>query len=108
MTAQLDLDFNAGHEDIIRRTDDLVAALRGRGWVTARELRSVGFTDRELRDIVEHDSTGQILSYPGSPGYRLFDEATLDEIARARTLRSQARAMLNRFLRYQRRGHSRL
>jgi len=109
MIAQPELDFTARQADkaadLEARASDLIATLRGRGWVTARDLRAEGFTDRELRDIVEHDESGGILSFPGSPGYRLFDEATIPEIERSASLKNQARGMLRRFVRYQRRLH---
>lgn len=91
--------------DLVAAKAALIEALSGRGWVTARQLRVQGFDDRLLRAIVEDDADGQILSYPGSPGYRLFDEATLPEIEKAEALRSQAKGMLRRFVRYQRRRH---
>ena len=103
------LDFSAkaaaSEQTLDARLDDLVRALRGAGWQTAKQLRELGFSDRELRDLVEHDERGQILSFPGSPGYKLFDEATLEEIERSQALKSQARGMLRRFIRYQRRRH---
>lgn len=112
MINQNEFDFSsqkaAKAADLESRASDLVAALSGRGWVTSKELHTVGFTDRELRDIVEHDETGSILSFPGSPGYRLFDEATLPEIERSIALKNQARGMLRRFVRYQRRRHGQI
>jgi len=92
--------------DIEERLADLKAALQGRGWLTAKQLRLRGFDERELRDIVEFDATGAVLSFPGSPGYKLFDEATLPEIERAIALKNQARGMLRRWVRYQRRRHA--
>ena len=87
------------------RLATLRATLRGQGWLTARQLADLGYSDRELRQLVEHDATGDILSYPGSPGYKLFTDASVEEIARTQSLRSQGRAMLSRYLRYQRRLH---
>jgi hypothetical protein len=86
----------------------LVEVLSGRGWMTARELREMGFNDRVLRLIVEADEDGEILSYPGSPGYRLFDEAPFAELDGVKALKSQGRAMLRRFVRYERRRHGRI
>ncbi len=98
--------FSSTAADQAARLGELLRTLRGRDWITAKELKVHGFSDRELRDLVEH-SEGQILSFPGSPGYKLFDEATLEEIASSGSLRNQARAMLRRWLRYQRRLHRR-
>lgn len=107
MTAQLDLDFTK-RQELDARLGELIRALRGRGWLTAAQLRDQGFTDRELRDLVEHDEAGQVLSFPGSPGYKLFDESPIPEIERSIALKNQARRMLRRFIRYQRRRHGRL
>ena len=87
------------------RLRELVSVLRGRGWVSSRELEARGFADRELRELVEHDEAAEVLSYPGSPGYRLFAEASLAEIERTSSLRSQARRMLRRWVRYHNRLH---
>ncbi len=95
-----------GGRDLGELHAELVALLRGRGWVGSGDLAAAGYSDRLLREIVEQDGAGQILSYPGSRGYRLFDEASLAEIERADSLRSQSRRMLARWLRYQRRRHS--
>lgn len=112
MIAQPELDFTAPAPDpravaAAERLPDLVAALRGRGWLTRTQLEQLGFDDRQLREIVEHDQAGEILSFPGSPGYRLFTEATLEEIARADALKTQGDKMRRRWLRYQRRLHRR-
>jgi hypothetical protein len=108
MTQQLDLEFDARKQELDTRLQDLINALRGNGWQTAAQLRSRGFTDRELRELVEHDERGEVLSFPGSPGYKRFDEATIPEIERAIALKNQARRMLVRHIRYQRRRHGRL
>lgn len=107
MTAQLDLDFEKAAEREAR-LNELINELRGNGWMTAAQLRKVGFTDRELRELVEHDEQGQVLSFPGSPGYKLFDESPIPEIERSVALKNQARRMLRRFVRYQRRRHGRI
>ena len=86
----------------------LVALLRGRRWVRARELARHGFPDRMLRLIVEHDTRAEILSYPGSPGYCLYEEATLQEIQAAEAMRRQIRKMTARYTRLVRRRHGRL
>lgn len=104
---QLALDFERKQE-LDSRLGELIRTLAGQGWTTAAQLRGQGFTDRELRELVQHDRTGQVLSFPGSPGYKLFDEATIPEIERAIALKNQARAMLVRHIRYQNRRHGRL
>jgi hypothetical protein len=105
MTTQPELLFAPPRQpSTAERIAELVEALRGRGWTTASVLAGLGFNDRELRDLVEH-ADGRILSFPGSPGYRLFDEASLKEINRSAALRSQGRTMLRRWIAYQRRLH---
>jgi hypothetical protein len=108
MTEQLELRPYEREPEAGGRLKDLVNALRGRGWVPARQLRKEGFSDRELREIGEGDERAEILSYPGSPGDRLFSEATLQEIGRCVALKSQARGMLRKFIRYQRQLHGKL
>lgn len=107
MIEQIDLEF-VEREKLDARLSQLIATLRGQGWTRRRQLETLGFDERELRDLVEHDEAGAILSFPGSPGYRLFDEATIPEIEKAGALKSQARRMLRRHVRYQRRRHGRL
>ena len=72
MTAQPELDFSASKRKRISdaerlaliesRANDLRDTLKGRGWVKSKTLFAEGFTDRELRDIVEHNKAGSILS----------------------------------------------
>ena len=82
----------------------LLSILGDRRWHTAKELKVHGFGDRELRDLVEN-ADGRVLSYPGSPGYKLFEAATLEEFRAADALRNQGRAMWRRWIRYQNRYH---
>jgi hypothetical protein len=89
-----------------QRLEYLLSILSDGRWHTAKELRAHGFRERELRDLVEH-SEGQILSFPGSPGYKAFDHATIDEIDQSKALLNQGRAMIRRFLRYKKRFHRR-
>lgn len=88
------------------RLPELVDILRG-GPKTRRELEAFGFDERALRWIMEADKESQVLAYPGSHGYRLFDQATLADIRRADALRRQAQVMSRRWLGYQRRLHRR-
>lgn len=112
MTTQPELDFDVKKQAktamLESRTSDLMAALSGRGWMTARDLHAVGFTDRELRDIAEHDKDGLIFSYPGSPGYKIFDEVTVEEFTRCIALKNQGDKMVNRWVIYQRRFHGKI
>jgi hypothetical protein len=102
--SQLALDFDRP-EVLDARLAELIRALKGQGWVKAARLRELGFSDRELRLLVEHDEAGDVLSFPGSPGYKLYEEATIEEIGRCVALKNQSRGMMRRFVRYWRRLH---
>jgi hypothetical protein len=109
MSTQLDLDFAdrpaSETEDRLRK---LIGVLQISGrWETRRELERLGFSERELRELVEQDREGRVFSYPGSPGYKLFDLVTDAEFDRCTSLRSQGEKMVNRFVIYQRRWHRR-
>jgi hypothetical protein len=82
----------------------LESILRDARWHTAKELKVYGFSDRELRGLVE-DSDGLIFSFPGSPGYKLFDFVTEEEFSQCASLKHQAEAMLRRYSRYLARHH---
>jgi hypothetical protein len=90
------------------RDDDiktLLSLLAGRGWLTARQIAALHaaqypgeatWPDRYVRGIAAA-ADGKILSYPGSPGYRLTREASRAEIAAATaSLRHQAKEMDHR------------
>jgi hypothetical protein len=85
----------------------MIAQLRGRGWMTAAELGAKTESQKRKLRLIVRASNGAILGYPGSPGYRLFDEATVTEIHRSVALRAQARDMLRHYLCYMRRLHHR-
>lgn len=78
--------------------DRLIHLLDGRDWLTAAQIsQATGLSDRKIRSIAA--ATPKILSYPGSPGYRLTRQATPEERDRAvSTLRSQAKSMDKRAL----------
>ena len=88
--------------------DCLLAFLAGRpGWTTARQITAaIGLSDRQIRQLAR-DHRGSILSGPGSPGYKLIADATLEEINHtADRLRSQAREMLAGSIRLRKVAHS--
>ncbi len=98
----------ADRPEIAARLAELLAILLEKaGWLTRRDLEALGFADRELRELAEWDQGAAIFSYPGSPGYKHFDHVTDVEFDRCAALRSQARRMIYRHLRYQRRWHRR-
>lgn len=105
-TAELGLKMAA---PLVSQADvDAIACwLSGRDWVTARDIEAALHLDeRQIRAIAEH-SDGLILSGPGCPGYRLFDDQTRigDADRAASRLESQARKMLTRSSQIRRRIH---
>ena len=98
----------------------LCRLLRGQGWRTAAEIGALvtlpgtsmaaaerPWNDRKIRAIAEA-SDGAVVSYPGSPGYILFDEASQAEIAHAvSAMQSQGKRMLARALALDRRDRQR-
>lgn len=110
---QIDLDFSPRPvlevHAAFARLKAVLAEAPGDGWLTAKDLRGAGFSDRELRAIAELDFDADILSFPGSPGYKLWARANEGEIEQAdRALIGQAKRMIARGLRYRRRRHGRL
>ncbi len=89
----------------------LITILRGRGWCTAKQLVQIAagmnLTERRLRQIAAA-SDAAIVSWPGSPGYTLFDETTEADIDHAiKAHGSQVEEMQTRLTAILRRHHSR-
>lgn len=104
------LAFNLARAEETRVSDAdlarLIAFLRLRGWVKAHEISEhLTWPDRKVR-AVARASKGHILSYPGSPGYKLTIEATVEEIKSADALKDQADDMRARWLEIERVFHS--
>ncbi len=111
-SGQLALDFAPAAatraESLQARLKALLAVLRERGdWTTRRELEALGFEERELRELGEIDEDGRIFSYPGSPGYKLFDLVVEAEFDRCISLKSQGEKMVGKYVRFQARWHRR-
>lgn len=83
---------------------------RASGWMTAAQIaKELGakFTDRKVRKVASA-AAPEIVSFPGSPGYRLFGECTVEEVDHCiATFRSQGREMLKRSMLYSRKYHQR-
>ena len=81
----------------------LVKALTGKDWQTADSLAvALGdkWTDRKVRAVARASAPG-IVSYPGSPGYKLWSECSVEEIDRTiAAFESQATDMTARALLY--------
>ena len=90
------------------QVQDLIKVLRGRDWTRAREIiRQTGWSDRQIRALA-NESRHRIVSYPGSPGYKLFEDCTVDEIHRAiNAIGSQTREMTAKLKDLLRAYHSR-
>lgn len=86
----------------------LCDALRFGEWRTAGQLATdLGWTDRKVREVAS-TSQGAIVSFPGSPGYRLFSACSVEEINHAvNAMLSQARDMTARAVATERMYHSR-
>lgn len=106
--SQLGLNFNAPKpEPVNEDPGTLVDYLRGKGWMTADQIGvALGWSDRRVRKAA---SAGEeVLSYPGSPGYKLLHDCSPDEYQRFRDVtRHQAREMLGRVFRADRRRFGR-
>jgi hypothetical protein len=108
MNDQLDLVLPPSKADL----DWLVGELKrlrndqNRGWIKARELGAVTEAQkRVLREIAEFGE-GKVVSYPGSPGYKLLNDCTLEELRHGdRAMRSQLRAMAAKWRPIWRRMH---
>ncbi len=82
------------------RVAQVEALLRGRGWIKRSDL---GIDERELR-LIKEASNGALLAFPGSFGYRLFDEAAETEWDHAdAAITSQINAMIRCRTAYRRR-----
>lgn len=85
MTAQLELTFGSRMRGPVRAEEvaQLVALLTGRGWVKRKDLciLNPAWDERRVRRIAEA-ADGAVISWPGSPGYCLFDETTEAQISR--------------------------
>jgi len=96
--AQLSLSFERPTPD---KADELalVSFLAGRGWMTAAQISAATkWSDRAVREVASHSD--QVISYPGSPGYKLLVDCTVEEYHRYREARrAQAREMVGKVIR---------
>jgi hypothetical protein len=107
---QLGLNFTrrpAAADQVAQDAADLVEVLRGQGWLTADALCiATGWSDRRVRKAAS--ASDQVISYPGSPGYKLLQDCTREEYDAFRNVTlHQAKEMQARVLRADRRffGH---
>lgn len=78
---------------------DLEAFLQGKGWQERAEISAAtGWNERHIRKLAA--ASDLVVSYPGSPGYKLLADCTVDEYDRYRLARrSQARDMIAKVIR---------
>ena len=88
----------------------LVTILKDRDWTPAEALAGLlgkGWTDRKVRAVASA-CVPNVVSYPGSPGYKLWDACTIEEINHAiAAFESQARDMTQRAILYRNAYHRR-
>lgn len=84
----------------------LINRLRGNGWVTSSDLGASTENEKRAVRAIAAATNGAVVSYPGSPGYKLLDECTLEELRHGdRAMRSQLREMAAKWKPIWRRMH---
>lgn len=82
--AELNLRLRARRTVTQDAAEELYQLLRGRGWVTAAEIERLrpewARPDHRFVRLLASAAQGRVLSFPGSPGYRLTAELTAEEI----------------------------
>jgi hypothetical protein len=103
---QTTLRFEQSHQSD-REIATLIAYLRGQGWKTAKQTsEALGWDDRAVRALAA--ASDEVISYPGSPGYKLLEDCSLEEYERYRLARRhQAREMISKVIRTDRRFYRR-
>lgn len=98
MIEQLPLTFERGRV-VDPGVADLVEYLRGKDWMTAAEIsNATGWDDRKVRELASESD--EVISYPGSRGYKLLSACTAAEYEHYRLARRhQARAMIAKVIR---------
>lgn len=98
-SAQLALDFTrkagSGPEVQPFQVEKMIALLRGKGWLTARDLGAETESAKRILRALAKASNGEILG--GAKGYLLTREASGEDIKQAKRLKSQAREELRRY-----------
>jgi hypothetical protein len=86
----------------------MMNALRGRGWLKSGQLGAKTPDEKRRLRAISEASNGRIVSWPGSPGYKLFDECVPEEFLRGdNATRSAVRKMLAKWSAILRRMHGR-
>jgi hypothetical protein len=107
---QLGLQFSAPKTrdtDIEELVNLLADPQRCPDWMTALQIGdALGWSDRKVRQVAS--DCDRVISYPGSPGYKVITRCTTEEYRHYRNaMRRQARVMIGRVLRTDRQffGH---
>jgi hypothetical protein len=102
MSEQIPLSFDKPKAAApgVRQLEDF---LRGKGWIYRREISArLGWSERTVRELAA--ASDEVISYPGSPGYKLMADCTREEYDHYRNARrSQVRGMISKLLRTDRR-----
>ena len=85
----------------------LCAQLVGQGWRTSTDLGATTESQKRWLRLIAEASDGAIVSYPGSPGYKLFDECKPEDFRHGRNATvSQTKKMAAKWNRVERRMHA--
>jgi hypothetical protein len=111
MNDALDLGFRLPAPEVApEQVEQLVAVLRDSGgWMTAVEIaaRIEGASERRIRKIASAAAPA-VVSFPGSPGYKLWAACSVDEINHAiEAFEAQATDMIKRANLYRKAYHRR-
>jgi hypothetical protein len=99
---QLGLQFSpprCSSRELDELLDLLADAKRCPDWMTALQIGvALGWSDRKVRKLASESD--KVISYPGSPGYKILGRCTADEYHHYRNaMRAQARGMISRVMR---------
>ena len=106
VNTELDLKMKAPRVDAVEIQKLIDVLRRSRAWMTARQICEMlyGQTSDALERRVRSSASAavpEVVSYPGSPGYRLWSECTVEEINHCiEAFESQGRDMLKRAVAY--------
>lgn len=99
---QLGLQFSAPktrRADVDELLELLGDVKRCPDWMTALQIGvALGWSDRKVRQVAS--DCDRVISYPGSPGYKIVTRCTAEEYRHYRNaMRAQARVMIGRVMR---------
>jgi hypothetical protein len=109
MSAQLELSIDEKAPDVSAdEIETMINALRGKGWQKSGELGAKTWDEKRKLRAIAAAADGQIVSWPGSPGYKLFDECTPEDFLHGdKATRSAVRKLEQKWIRILKRMHAR-